>query len=357
MARAGVKPATIRDVASRAAVSVASVSRVLNGAGPVARPTRERVLEAVEALSYVPHSGARSLSTRRTDTIGVILPDLHGEFFSELIRGFDIAARGRGLHLIVSSSHDDAEEATAALRSMRGRVDGVVLMSPHLDASRLAEGAGLGLPIMLMNGPGSANGALNLAIDNEGGAHAATRHLLDGGARDIAHIRGPAGNREADAREAGYRRAMHGAGLPARIETGDFTQVSGYRVMARMLAARRPDGVFAANDATAIGALLAIRDAGLNCPDDIALIGFDDVPMAALVTPALTTMQIDIAELGGRALARLADVVQSRDGAGDAVPSSEIVRPLLVVRQSTHNSHSGDRPAEPAPIREERHNA
>ena len=108
-----MKPATIRDVAERAEVSVASVSRVLTGAGPVTETTRNKVLEAVEALQYVPHSGARSLSTSKTQTIGVILPDLYGEFFSELIRGMDLAARAVGYHLIVSSSHDDAEASSA----------------------------------------------------------------------------------------------------------------------------------------------------------------------------------------------------------------------------------------------------
>jgi len=155
----GVKAATIRDVAHRAEVSVASVSRVLNGAGPVTEMTRNKVLEAAKALQYVPHSGARSLSTSKTQTIGVILPDLYGEFFSELIRGMDLAARSLGYHLIVSSSHDDAEEASAAIRSMRGRVDGLIVLSPHLDAANLAAGLAGRTPILLMNGGADAGGA------------------------------------------------------------------------------------------------------------------------------------------------------------------------------------------------------
>ena len=118
-----VERATIHDVAKAADVSVATVSRTLNGLDTVAAPTRERVMQAAGELDYVPHSAARSLSTRRTDTIGVLLPDLHGEFFSELIRGIDLAARARGLHLLLSSSHGDLAEAEAALRSMRSRVD------------------------------------------------------------------------------------------------------------------------------------------------------------------------------------------------------------------------------------------
>ncbi len=192
-----MKAATIRDVAERAHVSVASVSRVLTGAGAVTEPTRLKVLEAVEALSYVPHSGARSLSTSRTDTVGVILPDLFGEFFSELIRGMDLAARASGLHLIVSSSHDDASEAAAAIRSMRGRVDGLIVLSPHLDSANLAANLAGRLPVLLMNGGANDAGRPSMVVDNVGGGVAAVEHLLSLGHRRIVHIGGPTGNLEA----------------------------------------------------------------------------------------------------------------------------------------------------------------
>jgi len=133
-----VKSATIRDVARAADVSVATVSRVFNSNDAVTGATRERVLAAAARLDYVPHSGARSLSMRRTDTIGVILPDLHGEFFSELIRGIDVATRARGLHLLLSHSHGDPNEATAVLRAMRSRVDAMIVMSPYADEEVLA---------------------------------------------------------------------------------------------------------------------------------------------------------------------------------------------------------------------------
>ncbi len=352
-----LKPATIRDVASRAAVSVASVSRVLNGAGPVALETRDRVMEAVRELSYVPHSGARSLSMRRTDTVGVILPDLHGEFFSELIRGLDRAARERGLHLLVSSSHDDEAEVEAALGSMRGRVDGIIIMSPHLDPASVAGGMARSVPVVALSGDGGRGDVAGIGIDNAGGARAMTAHLVEGGARRVAHIRGPSGHSEAEARMAGYAAAVAEAGQPSMVETGDFTQASGYRAMHALLdRSPRPDAVFAANDTMAIGALLAIREAGLRLPEDIALGGFDDVPMAALLRPALTTMRISIAELGERALARLAGAIQSRRAAAPADPEVEIVRPLLVVRQSTFNHRQGEGQS-PASFSQERQDA
>lgn len=331
---ASAKPATIRDVARLAGVSVASVSRVLNDTGPVTEQTRQRVREAVQTLSYVPHSGARSLSTSRTDVVGVVLPDLFGEFFSELIRGLDIAARRRGLHLIVSSSHDDAEDAAAALRSMRGRVDGLIVMSPHLDAANLAANLAGGLPVVLMN-DGAGPDRPSIVVDNHGGAVEATRHLLAGGARRVAHIAGPKGNLEAEARHAGYVQAMAEAGLTPRVAEGDFNQASGHAAMCELLAGERPDAVFAGNDMMAVGALTALRDAGLDCPRDVALVGFDDVPIAALVRPGLTTMRINIAETGQRALERLAGLIEGE--AADASALQEIVRPSLVVRESSVN--------------------
>ena len=334
-----MKSATIRDVAERARVSVASVSRVLNGTGPVTEATRLRVFEAAEALQYVPHSGARSLSTSKTQTIGVILPDLCGEFFSELIRGMDVAARSLGYHLIVSSSHDDAEEASAAIRSMRGRVDGLIVLSPHLDAANLAASLAGRTPILLMNG-GADAGRPSIVVDNHGGAVLAVEHLIATGRRRIAHIAGPAGNLAAEARLAGYLQAMADAGLPTAVVDGEFTQPSGHAAGVELARRElRPDAVFAANDIMAVGAMLALQDSGLRVPEDIALIGFDDVPIAALVRPGLTTLRIRIAETGRRALERLVRLINAADEAV-ADTACEVVRPELVVRPSSHPATS-----------------
>ncbi len=330
-----VKAATIKDVASRAEVSVASVSRVLNDTGPVTPATRERVLEAVKALGYVPHLGARSLITRKTDTVGVILPDLFGEFFSEMIRGLDVAAREKGMHLIVSSSHDNAEEASLAIRSMRGRVDGLIVMSPHLDAANLAANLAGSLPVLLMGGAVGDAGRPSIVVDNHGGAAAMTRHLIEQGARRIAHIAGPDGNLEAEARLAGYHQALSEAGLKPVVVEGDFTQASGHRAGVELVRQGAPDAVFAANDMMAVGALLALQEAGVRCPEDIAVAGFDDVPIAALVRPGLSTMRINIAETGRQALLRVVALIEAKDG--DEAPSCEIVRPELVARESSSN--------------------
>ncbi len=345
-----MKAATIRDVAERAGVSVASVSRVLTGAGVVAEPTRSRVLEAVEALSYVPHSGARSLSTNRTDVVGVILPDLFGEFFSELIRGMDVACREQGRHLIVSSSHDDAADAAAAMRSMRGRVDGLIVLSPHLESGELTRSLPDRLPVLLMSGGDHQGQQPSIAVDNAAGARTAVEHLLALGRRRIAHVGGPGGNVEARQRRDGYCEAMSAAGCDPILAYGAFTQASGFSATADLLkSGPAPDAIFAANDAMAIGALLALQDAGLRCPDDVAVVGFDDVPVAALMRPALTTLNIDIVGMGRRAVERI--VAQIEGGSAQAAAANDAVReiivPHLVIRQScgaaiSNQGRSGD---------------
>jgi LacI family transcriptional regulator len=308
--------ATIKDVAREAGVSVASVSRAMNGGSGVTAETGRRIREAAQRLRYVPHAAARMLITRRTNTVGALLPDLYGEFFSELIRGIDLAARARGLHLLVSSSHDDAADAADALRAMQGRVDGLLLMSPHADADFLRQNLPHGLPTVLMNTRLAGTDYCALSVDNDGGARMMVEHLLSLGHRRIVFIQGPPGNRDASQRELGYRESLvrHAPDSPVAMLRGDFSEESGYRAGQQVLAMRpRPDAVFAANDMMAIGCMAALREAGIDVPGDIAVSGFDDVPMARYVTPPLTTIQVHIAELGGQAMALLGEQIDNPD--------------------------------------------
>jgi len=325
---------TIKDVARQAQVSVASVSRALNGHSNVTDETRQRILRVAEALRYVPHGAARSLITRRTQTIGALLPDLHGEFFSELIRGIDLAARARGLHLLVSSSHGDASEAAAALRAMQGRVDGLLVMSPHVDADSLRHNLPDGLPLVLLSTPMRGHHFVALNVDNYGGAFAMVRHLVGCGHRRIALIAGPQHNFDAAERLRGYRAAMakFSPKAPAQVLRGDFTEESGYRAGRQLLELKaRPEAVFAANDIMAAGCLFALREAGVRVPQDIALAGFDDIPIAHFVSPPLTTVRVRIADFGARALNRLAMVIDDASGEQKSV---ELLDTELVVRQS-----------------------
>jgi LacI family transcriptional regulator len=289
---------TIKEVAAKAGVSVATISRVLNGKGPVREATSRRVIETAQALRYSPNGVARSLSIRRTNTIGLLLPDLHGEFFSEVIRGIDGETRRSGYHLIVSGFHSDQDEMSAVLGAMRGRVDGLIVMSPDREAATLWGQLPLGVPTVLLNSMGDK--VRTITIDNYGGAAAMVRHLRALGHRRIAFIRGPEQNADASERRRGFREA---AGETAVEEMpGDFSEQAGYAAARRLLGLPEPpDAIFAANDAMAIGALSALREAGVVVPDQIALAGFDDIPIARFVTPPLTTVNVAIAELGRRA--------------------------------------------------------
>jgi len=328
---------TIRDVAREAGVSVATVSRVLNGSGPVREETRARVWDVARSLRYMPNEAARSLITRETRTLGVVLPDLYGEFFSEVIRGIDQGAQRERYHVLVSGSHDHWDEIAAAMRVMHRRVDGLIIMSPDIQAGALKAALPPGVPVVLLNCvvPGREIAAIN--IDNRGGAGAMVEHLVSRGHRRLAFIQGPTGNHDAAERLAGFRDALAAAGLTRRRGwelQGDFTEQGGYQAVARLLERSRraggedvagagdgasagreqPDAIFAANDSMAVGALSALRAAGLRVPDDVAVVGFDDIPIARYLSPPLTTVQVPIAELGARALAALLRAVRERGG-------------------------------------------
>ncbi len=336
--------ATIRDVARESSVSIATVSRVFNNSPLVSDGTRERVRVAAERLGYWPNGIARSLITNRTHAIGVLLPDLHGEFFSELIHGIDQAARERGLHLLVARATSTAAELTAALRSMRGRVDALIIMAPDREASAVLREHANQVPMVLLNCDVSVPGADCVSVDNHAGARAIVRHLLAAGHRRIAIITGPLHNGDAGQRLEGYRDAMREAGLSAEglsgegragegLEfAGDFTEPSGYVAARRVLDhVPRPTAVFVANDHMAIGVLGALQDAGVDVPKDVAVVGFDDIPMARYLTPPLTTVHVDIFRMGQRAMGLLLERVVE---CGPLEPRKELLHTTLVVRGS-----------------------
>lgn len=325
--------ASIKEVALKAGVSIATVSRVINDKGPVALETRQRILAAIEQLRYVPHGAARSLITNQTDTIGVLLPDLYGEFFSEVIRGIDLAARRSGYHVLISGFHSDRAEIEAVLRALRGRVDGLIVLSPDVDAQGLRRNLPDTLPVVLLNTRvmGAAFDAIN--VDNYGGAFAMVRHLASPGRRRIALICGPRENADARERLRGYRDALRAEGVepsPGLEVPGDFSEESGYRAGRLLLALElRPEAVFAANDSMAIGCLFALREAGVEVPGDVALAGFDDIPIARYVTPPLSSVHVPIAELGERAMERLLHAVERKNAherRQETVPTTLVVR-------------------------------
>lgn len=327
--------ATIRDVAREAGVSVATVSRVLNGSGPVSESARVRVERAATALQYTPHGAARSLSTRRTTNLGVILPDLYGEFFSEVIRGIDTATRAAGYHLLLSGSHAVRAEVSAALGAMRGRVDGLILMSPDIGPAELERVVPVSLAAVLVNSAPVDGRFATLNVDNIGGAQGMVRHLASLGHERIALIGGDPTNHDAAERWAGYRRGLEEAGLAvdeALELVSDFTKSGGYAAAQRLAALERaPTAVFAANDAMAVGALSGLQEAGLRVPGDMAVAGFDDIPMARYVTPPLSTVHVDLTGVGERAVGLLLSALEP---GSSREPKHEVVETSLVIRRS-----------------------
>lgn len=329
------RAATIRDVAARSGVSVATISRVLNATVPVSDDVRARVLAAARELSYVPHAAARSLSTRSTATFGVVLPDLHGEFFSEVIRGIDLSARRAGYHILVSGSHADRAEMRAVLSALRGRVDGLIVMSPDLEPETLVSDLPHGLPIVLLNS--AVKGWPSLTIDNYGGARDVVNHLVSLGHGRVAFVGGPIHNIDARDRRRGYRAAIRATGLEPLELDGLFTEESGFDAARAILQITpRPTAVFTANDAMAIGALSSLRESGVRVPEDIALVGFDDVPIARYLAPPLTTVSVPIAELGRSGFELLHALTR-----GEPPPPTRKLKTALVVRESCGSARVG----------------
>jgi LacI family transcriptional regulator len=348
---------TIHDVARAARVSIATVSRVLNDNPRVSDRTRRRVWAAADRLDYTPNSAARALTTRRTRTLGVLLPDLYGEFFSEVIRGVDRAARDAGFQVLISSSHANTEEALSAGRAMRGRIDGLIVMAPDSASVEAIRRLARGTPVVVINPRRRIEGCRAVSIANFEGAYAVVKHLVGLGHRSIATVCGPRRNVDAEERLRGFRRALRSSGLDpaaALVVRGDFTESSGHRAAEAILASDpRPTAVFAANDSMAIGLLSALADRGVRVPGDLAVAGFDDIAIARYLSPPLTTARVDASELGARAVRRL--VEGEAFGEEDRTGRPEVLPAPLVVRRScgaTDNGH-GARGAAPRRRRRE----
>jgi LacI family transcriptional regulator len=326
-----VKRATIRDVAREAHVSVASVSRAFNGLSSVTAETRDHVLTVAKRLGYIPHAGARSLSLSRTNVIGVVLPDLHGEFFSELVRGLDRATVARGYQMLFSTMHADADLARQAIHAMHGRVDGLIVMAPQFDHEELEDLLAAATPVVLINSTALA-GRNALRIDNARGVEALVRHLIETGRSRFVHITGPADNIDAQERRDAFIAALarSGADHPPVILPGDFREQAGFDQVTQLLAAGEPfDAIFAGNDDMALGALRALKAAGRRVPADVAVAGFDDVPLARLV--GLSTVRVPLDEMGDEAVDALVGALEER---GEPA-IHRLLKPELVIRETT----------------------
>jgi DNA-binding LacI/PurR family transcriptional regulator len=332
---------TLEDVAHRANVSRATASRVVNGDPRVGEPVRAAVENAVRDLRYVPNRAARSLVTRRSDSVAVVIPEpttqLFGDpFFPRVLRGISEALGQEGMQLVLLMPQAPSDEARVERYLEAGHVDGVLLISLHGSDPLPAGLRRHGVPVVVGGRP-PADGITYVDVDNRGGAATAVGHLLEMGRRRIASIAGPQDMAVGADRLAGYHERLGAAGHPGDlVEVADFTHDGGRAAMERLLG-RDPslDGVFAASDLMAIGAMAALRAAGRSVPDDVAVVGFDDAPIAATADPALTSIRQPIEEMGREMARLLVDGIR----VPDRPPRRVILDTQLVVRRSS----AGDR--------------
>jgi DNA-binding LacI/PurR family transcriptional regulator len=326
-------PPRMADVAKVAGVSHQTVSRVLNDFPKIRPATRDRVLAAIEELGYRRNIAARTLVTRRSRTIGVITADMSHFGPANTMLGLESASRAAGYSLSLAGlTQISATSLRAAVdQVMDQAVEAVVVIVAHQAALTLARSLRIGVPLVLVEGDLSA-APLTAGVDQIAGARLATRHLLDLGHESVLHLPGPANWLDAAARRQGWRMALEERDLPipALMAEGDWSSRSGYEVSRAMLRESRPTAVFAANDQMALGLLRALHEAGLRVPEDVSVVGFDDLPESGYFTPPLTTVRQDFEKLGQRTMALVLRVL-----AGELDASEPLVEPQLIVRSST----------------------
>ncbi|RLP91788.1 LacI family transcriptional regulator [Micromonospora sp. BL4] len=327
---------TLEAVAARAGVSRATVSRVVNGSTTVAQPIREAVNRAVAELGYVPNLAARSLVTQRTDSIALVMPEAATRVFSDdqvfpgIIRGVsqELEAADKQLVLMLAGSpagHQRVERFTTGRH-----VDGVLFASLHGADPLPGTLARLGIPVVCSGRPLGDVPVPYVDVDHVGGVTAAVRHLIDGGRRRIATIAGPQDMVAGIERLTGYRTTVAAAGLPELIAVGDFTRESGAAAMHRLLTEYPDlDALFAASDLMAHAALRTLREAGRRVPEDVAVVGFDDIETAAYTEPPLTTVRQPIVEIGRRMTRQLL-----RLAAGETIEPAVMLPTELIRRAS-----------------------
>ncbi|MGQ9630173.1 MAG: LacI family DNA-binding transcriptional regulator [bacterium] len=328
---------TIKDVAARAGVSKSTVSRVLNG-GPVSEKTREVVQKAIRELNYYPNLQAQTLSKRRTDTIGLIVPEITVSFCTQVIAGVEEAAQKYHQVLILCATKRKLDPELQFVRNLiyGKKIDGLLVLLPfEYRLGYIHELESRGFPLFLIGQPGDLSESNYVAVDNVKGAFEITEYLIGLGHRRIAFIMGRPDIKDSKDRLAGYKKALEEHGLkfdPALVRKGDFTYDSGVRATREILKGDPPPtAIFASNDEMAIGAMREIEKRGLRVPEDIAVVGYDDVPEARLMSPTLTTVAQPMKDMGRVAAEKLLGLIEGRE----SKPVHIILETQIKVRESS----------------------
>jgi DNA-binding LacI/PurR family transcriptional regulator len=324
--------ANIFDVARLAGVSHQTVSRVVNDLPNVRPATRLRVEDAIKQLRYRPSTAARALVTRRSRTIGLITTGGPDYGPSSIVLGFNEAARNARYNVSISSMlESDAGSMRASAELLLGQnVEAIVLVAAHRGALEAMQGIDLGVPLLAVESSGRS-GFHSVSIDQYAGAHAATRHLIGLGHRQIVHLAGPEDSMDAIERVKGWRTALAEHGIvPREHLIGDWSPRSGYAAGKVIAADRGITAVFSANDQMALGVIQALIQDGVRVPEDVSIVGFDDIPEAEYFRPPLTTVRQDFGELGRDIMSTLMDILRD-----ESVGDTPHTVPELVVREST----------------------
>ncbi len=323
---------TIKELAAAAKVSVATVSRALNDDPKVRPETKKRVKHFADLLDYNPNILARNFKKGTSNIIGLILPDIYGEFFTEIIRGVDAVCYEHGYYPLVASSHSERSMAETMINFMgQGIVGGYIVMAPVLSDDLKSIIQKKNLPIVLINGRMTYEDCDSVGVDNQASAKAMVTHLIEKGYKRIAHISGSKKNNDATRREKGYVAALEEQGIAVdkkMIKSGDFDIVKGEQICREFLSSKnKPDAIFCANDMMAIGCYKAAATMGFKIPEDIAIAGFDDIFVSQFMTPRLTTVRVDTELIGKTA----ADLLIKRIAESQISSFSKIVIPSTII--------------------------
>lgn len=331
---------TIVEVAKRAGVSIATVSYVIRSTRRVSPSVEERVREAIRELNYVPNEIARSLKVRQTRMLGMVVPDITNPFFPEVIRGAEDAALHRGYFLVTANTDEQLARERRIISALRSyRVDGILLASaPGNDVSHIRSVLDAGVPVVCIDRPVNSVKTDAVLLDNVRGSRECVHHLIEAGHRRIAIITGDLKTNTAKERLRGYEEALQGAGRTVepklRLE-GNFREESGYRLTKKLLSGRlKVTALYTCNGVMALGALRALEELGVRCPQEIALATFDDLMLDRPFHPHLTAVVQPGFEMGSLASTKLIDRIEGRS---IAATSTVRVAPKLIVRESTAN--------------------
>jgi LacI family transcriptional regulator len=329
------KRVTIQDVAQAAGVSRQTVSRAINDLSEISPQTRDRVLRIAEEMGYRPNSIARGLATQRTGTLGLVIPDVANAFFSDVARGAEHVAYDEGYNVLLCNTEENVQRELDVLQSLEEkRVDGVVLCSSRLADDDLEEVVSSYPAAVLVNRRLESDDVGIVLINDDAGGQMATRHLLQADHTAIGFLAGPAASQSGRWRAEGYCTALAAAGVSRNPDwmRNCLPMVEGGRETARELLTDNPEltALFCYNDLVAVGALQACSDLGLRVPEDLAIVGFDDIPLAALVTPPLSTCCVPRYELGTQAMRLLLDRISGCTNEYQEV----ILQPELIIRAS-----------------------